>query len=148
MHEQHLSTPIAPIVVYETGVSGVPQVLALLHQAGLHPRTLDDPDPIILHESMGTYVVRIAVPTEEADHARSVLSEMEAASAPVVDALDRRVKGAFRAACVAAAASACLFRLFRGSWEEVPWLLVVAIGATALLLVGNKERLTNLLHRR
>ena len=107
--------------------------------------SLDDPDPNVLHASKGTYLFRIAVPSAEARTARSVLAEIERASQPGVQALDRRFKRILLASFGVAGAAACLFRLLCGSWGGVPWLLVVLVALACLILGGNADRPRTLL---
>ena len=136
------------VVVYEAHGTVVSDVMAALRRGGLHPVSLDDPDPNVLHTSKGTYLFRIAVPAAEARTARSVLAEIERASQPGVQALDRRFKRILLASFGVAGAAACLFRLLCESWGDVPWLVVVLVAFASLILGGNADRLRTVLNRR
>ena len=128
------------VVVYEAHTDTAKRASRMLRRAGLHPAVLDDPDPTVAYMSRHfPCIIRIAVPAEEAPSARGVLAAMEKGAAPVVNALDRRLRRAFLAGCAAWTVSACMLRLIQGTWERVPWLVVAAIGAAALLLVANAK---------
>lgn len=69
-----------PHVVYNAG-PGLPalEVLQFLRARGFSPKTLDDPnpDPALLYASGQSYIVRIAVPAEQALRALEVLQGRE-----------------------------------------------------------------------
>jgi len=72
-------------VVYTArGGADLEAVMKRLRKAKLHPAALDNPDPIVVHKSFGTYKIRVGVPADEAVDARKVLAEWSAESAPRV----------------------------------------------------------------
>jgi hypothetical protein len=129
-----------PVVVYKTHPGSVTAVVARLRQAGLHPEVLDEPGLTVVYAAKGTYLVRIAVPAEEAQRARETLAELDAAAAPRVEALTRRLVHALVSGIVAAGVAAGAFRVGLGSWEKVPWAFVALVGGATFLLVANRRR--------
>jgi hypothetical protein len=129
-----------PVVVYKAHPGSVSAAVTRLRQAGLHPEVLDEPGPTVLYAAKGTYLVRIAVPAEEADAARELLAEMDAAAAPRVEALTRKLVRALVSGIVAAGVAAGAFRIGLGNWEEVPWAFVALVGGATFILVANRRQ--------
>ena len=86
------------VIVYKARPESVLKILGLLRQAGLNPVALDNPDGTQQAYSGFNYLVRIAVPEDEAHKARSILAEWEKSVRPTLDRISHQCS--IRLACV------------------------------------------------
>jgi len=65
------------IVISKTDAVTSRSLVRELRQAGIDAAVLDDPGPILMYASAGTYKVRVAVAPEQKDEALQVLASLE-----------------------------------------------------------------------
>ena len=111
--------------------------MRLLRRHGLSARMLDrpNPDPIVRYAAKGTYRVRIAVPTEQADRAASILAERDARSTSTVADTSRLFLRQVLLAIAIASAVTCILI----SW--ISWVLALSVfcltSVIALIGIGH-----------
>jgi hypothetical protein len=131
---------MAPTVVHRAAPSVVPTVLRHLRDRGVEAFAVDDPGPLALIASFGTYRVRIAVPHDEVDEARRILAEWDRASAPHLRELTREVRAQFLLATGIALLVGAALLVARAL--PMHWVLVglVPLWAVLVVVLGARSR--------
>ncbi len=63
--------------VYKVHPENVGQVIKVLGRKGISAQRMDDSEPVLQYAAHGTYLIRVAVPTEQVGQAREILKEWE-----------------------------------------------------------------------
>ncbi len=126
-------------VIHRAAPRVVDVVLERLHAGGVAAEAVDEPNFVALLISFGTYRVRISVPDEEVQQARSILCAWDREAAPTVRALARPVRRQFLLATLPAAAAAALLLGVGLSWT-LATLLVLLVWFGSLVSIGLYQR--------
>ena len=114
------------VIVYKARPEAVARILGLLRKEDLNPVALDNPDGTQQLYSGFTYLVRIAVPKDEADKARSVLAQWEEHEKPTVNRLSRQFSIQIAYALLGLGIIYGIF-LFLGQWSVLEMLAFVLV---------------------
>ena len=129
-------------MVYKANPESLQTVLGLLRKEGFNPTTLEDPSAAAALSGCGkvTYVISVAVPTDQAPGAERVLRNWDQAQLPKVRGLVGRLAGPFLASVMVAGVLAFILLLLGILSEAVA--LLFAVWAVIFALLANAERLT------
>ena len=122
------------VTVYRARPEAVFKILGLLSEEGLDPVALDDPDATLRLYSAFTYLVRIAVPEDQADKARSVLAQWEEEIKPQVDKIGRKFTTRIIYALLVVAIIYGVLLLSK-NWSAVDIVSIVLVLATIPLVL-------------
>jgi len=126
-------------VVYRVSPEGLDQLMLLLRKAGFNPTTLDVPGSVSIYAAGRSYLIRIAVPAEEAEDARSVLAEWEKYCKPKVDSLSRQVRRHVLAAFLPTLAVAAMLAL-ADRWRAEFLGILGGVWVLSFVIIANVAR--------
>jgi len=127
-------------VVYRVSPEGLGQLMLLLRKAGFNPTTLDDPGSVSIYASGRSYLIRVAVPAEEAEDARYVLAEWEKYCKPKVESLSRQVRRQALAAFLPTVAVAAML-LLADRWRAEFLGILGGVWFLSFLIIANIGRI-------
>ena len=133
-------------VVYKATRESLPMVMELLRNEGLNPIIVDNPSPFVLYWFSGTYLISVAVPSEQASAARLLLYKWDQYRQPEVEKASKKLLVSFlfsvSVVAVLAALLLVLGRLFDfGALLLLIWIVIFALAA-------NMDRIMQKVRRR
>jgi hypothetical protein len=122
-----------PVIVYKVTRESQPVVMELLKNEGLTPSTVDAPSPFVLYWHSGTYLINVAVPSEQAEVARLFLLKWEKTRQPDVKKTSRQLFSSFMLSIAVIIAIAALLLLLGRLLDFAALLFIIWIVVFALV---------------